>query len=445
MPSPLKQQAVLSVSQLNGQVRQLLEAQIGEVWLQGEISNLAKPYSGHWYFSLKDNQSQVRCAMFKNQNRKVLFDLQDGQQVLVRAKISVYEPRGEYQLIAQSIQPEGDGAMQLAFEQLKMKLAAEGVFATQNKQELPALVHKLGVITSASGAAFHDITAVLSRLAPSIEVVLYPSQVQGEAAPAQLIEALNLANQRQEVDLLILGRGGGSIEDLWAFNHEALCRAVAASQLPVISAVGHEIDTTLCDFAADWRAPTPSAAAERVAYGVAKLKPGFSQLSHRLLQTIESRLTQAQQHHQQLKRRLELQSPELRLQFQQQRLDELSQKLTAIIDQRLKSHQHHLERLSSHLNFGRQEYRLADHQAKHQQLSLRLQQSHQHDMSQRRATLEQLAARLHALSPLATLGRGYACIRSEQGEWLSRAEQFAPEQAITIVLQDGERQARIKG
>jgi exodeoxyribonuclease VII large subunit len=443
MPDSSAQCAILSVSQLNGQVRQLLEAQIGDVWLQGEISNLAKPYSGHWYFSLKDNQAQVRCAMFKGQNRRVLFDVKDGQQVLVRARISVYEPRGEYQLLVQAMQPDGDGAMQLAFEQLKFKLAAEGLFAEARKRPLAPLAQRVGVITSASGAAFTDITSVLARLAPSIEVVLYPSQVQGEAAPGQLLEALQLANQRNEVDVLIIGRGGGSLEDLWAFNHESLARAVAASHIPIISAVGHEIDVTLCDFVADWRAPTPSAAAEKVAGGITQLGHRLNHLTGRLQQAALTRQSRLQQQLKQLSHRLQMQSPEIRLQQQQQRLDELTQRLERAQQNQHMARRHTLDKLRSRLNLGHLEHRLQEHQTHVSQLNYRLHQSQQQTLSTAQAHLAQLAAQLHALSPLATLTRGYTLVHDDQGHSITEINQLKCQQSVTIQFKDGRAEALV--
>ena len=237
---------------------------MGQIWLSAEISNLSQPASGHWYFTLKDDRAQVRCAMFRNSNRRVTFRPQNGQQVLVRASITLYEPRGDYQLIAESMQPAGDGLLQQQFEQLKQRLSAEGLFDQQFKQPLPAPAKRVGVITSASGAALHDILQVLQRRDPSLPIVIYPTSVQGAEAPMQIVRAIETANRRDECDVLIVGRGGGSLEDLWSFNDERVARAIFASRIPIVSAVGHETDVTIADFVADLRAPTPSAAAELV-------------------------------------------------------------------------------------------------------------------------------------------------------------------------------------
>ncbi|MFM2476267.1 exodeoxyribonuclease VII large subunit [Celerinatantimonas sp. MCCC 1A17872] len=435
---------IFSVSQLNAQVRQMLESAFSEIWLKGEISNLSKPYSGHWYFSLKDNRSQVRCAMFKGQNRKVLFDVTDGQQVLVRARISVYEPRGDYQLIVQSMQPDGLGAMQLAYEQLRSKLAAEGLFAEQNKRPLPQVIQRVGVITSASGAAFHDITAVLKRLAPSIQIVLYPSSVQGELAPSGLCQALTLANQRQEVDVIIIGRGGGSLEDLWAFNNEALARLVADSQLPIISAVGHEIDFTLTDFAADYRAPTPSAAAEKVAYGVHSLSQRYQQLHTRLSQLSGQYQHNWQQKFQYLKQRLNNQSPLRQLQVRQQQLDEYSQRLQRALSKDLQ-HRHQIcQHLEQRMYQASPERLLGQKSVYLAQLRERLAMASNNHFKNAQNRFSRTIDQLRALSPLAVLARGYSTIQNDSGHWLTHIKQFQPDQTVTITLQDGQARAIVK-
>ncbi|CAG9297459.1 exodeoxyribonuclease VII large subunit [Celerinatantimonas diazotrophica] len=429
---------ILSVSQLNAQVRQMLESALGEIWLKGEVSNLSKPYSGHWYFSLKDSRSQVRCAMFKGQNRKVRFDVVDGQQVLVRARISVYEPRGDYQLIVQSMQPDGLGAMQLAYEQLRSKLAAEGLFSEQNKQPLPQLVQRVGVITSASGAAFHDITAVLKRLAPSIQVVLYPSSVQGELAPKGLCQALTLANQRQEVDVLIIGRGGGSLEDLWAFNNEPLARLVAASHLPIISAVGHEIDFTLTDFAADWRAPTPSAAAEKIAYGIHMLAQSYQQLDTRLHQLTEQYRNIWQQKFHYLKQRLNHQSPLRQLQVRQQQLDEYSERLQSALQKDLQHRQQHCQHLTQRMYQASPQRLLRQKSVYLTQLAERLTLASINRFENAQNRFSWTINQLQALSPLAVLSRGYSTVQDDSGHWLTHIKEFQPNQAVTITLQDGQ-------
>jgi exodeoxyribonuclease VII large subunit len=248
---PSQSPAIFTVSRLNQTVRLLLEHEMGQVWISGEISNFTQPASGHWYFTLKDDTAQVRCAMFRNSNRRVTFRPQHGQQVLVRANITLYEPRGDYQIIVESMQPAGEGLLQQKYEQLKAKLQAEGLFDQQYKKPLPSPAHCVGVITSKTGAALHDILHVLKRRDPSLPVIIYPAAVQGDDAPGQIVRAIELANQRNECDVLIVGRGGGSLEDLWSFNDERVARAIFTSRIPVVSAVGHETDVTIADFVAD--------------------------------------------------------------------------------------------------------------------------------------------------------------------------------------------------
>ena len=253
---------VYSVSRLNREVRTLLERGFGMIWLEGEISNFSRPSSGHWYFSLKDAGAQVRCAMFRQRNMSCAFTARDGQKVLVRARIGLYEPRGEFQLLVEHMEDAGLGALRRRFDELAAALAAEGLFAPERKRPLPALPKRIGVVTSPTGAALRDILHVLARRFPAVPVLIYPVAVQGAQAAAEIVAAIQLAGKRAECDVLILARGGGSLEDLWAFNDERLARVIAASSIPVISGVGHEIDFTIADFAADVRAPTPSAAAE---------------------------------------------------------------------------------------------------------------------------------------------------------------------------------------
>ena len=255
---------IYSVSQLNQSVRLMLENQLGQVWLTGEISNFTQPVSGHWYLSLKDENAQVRCAMFRMKNLRVGFRPSNGMQVLVRASVSLYEPRGDYQLIIESMHLAGEGLLMQQFEALKLKLAAEGLFAQNHKKNLPHFSQAVGIITSKTGAALQDILHILQRRDPSLKVIIYPTAVQGKDAAAEIAQMIEIANRRQEADVLIVGRGGGSLEDLWCFNEEIVARAMFHSVIPIISAVGHETDITIADFVADLRAPTPSAAAELV-------------------------------------------------------------------------------------------------------------------------------------------------------------------------------------
>jgi exodeoxyribonuclease VII large subunit len=318
---------VYSVSRLNEQVKGLLEQGFPPLWVEGEVSNFRPQSSGHWYFSLKDAEAVVACAMFRGRNQALGFKPKDGMQVLVRARVSLYSPQGRYQLILEHMEPSGEGALRRAFEQLKQKLQAEGLFEEARKKPLPAVPRRIGVITSPTGAAIRDILNVLKRRYPLGEVVIYPVPVQGaEAAPA-IVRALQTAAGRAECDVLILARGGGSLEDLWAFNEEIVARAIAACPLPVVSGVGHEIDFTIADFVADLRAPTPSAAAELVSPDAAEWRSRLERLSRQLQASQQRRLQQLGQHQAFLGKRLKQLHPGRRLEQLMQRLDEFELRL----------------------------------------------------------------------------------------------------------------------
>ncbi|RZN58931.1 exodeoxyribonuclease VII large subunit [Avibacterium paragallinarum] len=323
----MENSAIYSVSQLNQQARRLLEGQLGSVWLTGEISNFTQPVSGHWYLTLKDENAQVRCAMFRMKNLRVAFRPQNGMQVLVRASVSLYEPRGDYQLIIETMHPAGEGLLQQQFEALKMKLAAEGLFAQNLKKNLPHFCRKVGVITSPTGAALQDILHILQRRDPSLNVIIYPTAVQGQEATAEIVQMIELANCRQEVDVLIVGRGGGSLEDLWCFNEEAVARAIFHSAIPVISAVGHETDVTIADFVADVRAPTPSAAAELVSRDQQELIRQLNEKCQRLEMALDRLFNEKSQWLNQLQLRLQNRHPQIQLNQQKSHLAQLNYRL----------------------------------------------------------------------------------------------------------------------
>src|SRR5271155_752257 len=318
---------IYSVSRLNREVRVLLERGFASLWLEAEISNLARPGSGHWYFSLKDSAAQVRCCMFRQRNMLCGFAPRDGQKVLVRARIGLYEARGEYQLVIDHMEDAGLGTLKRQFEELAAKLSAEGLFAPDRKRPLPTLPKRIGVITSPTGAAVRDILHVLARRFAAIPVLIYPVAVQGAAAAAEIAAAVRTAGRRAECDVLILARGGGSLEDLWAFNDEALARAIVASTIPIISGIGHEIDFTIADFAADVRAPTPSAAAEIAVPDGAEWLTSLSRLAHRLQRGLLRRLEAQRERLRWLIGRAALVSPSARLSQQTQRLDDLEQRM----------------------------------------------------------------------------------------------------------------------
>ena len=442
--SQSRQQQIFTVTRLNSAVRMILEQDLGLVWLTGELSNLAMPSSGHWYFSLKDISAQVRCAMFKGNNRRVPFRPQDGMQVLVQARVSLYEPRGDYQLIIESMQPAGDGMLALRFEELKRRLGAEGLFDEGRKRLLPREPRAVGLVTSATGAALHDMLTVLERRAPDLPVFIYPTQVQGSAAIGQIVSAIALANRRAEVDVLIVGRGGGSLEDLWCFNEEAVARAIAHSAIPVVSAVGHEVDVTISDFAADLRAPTPSAAAELVAPDRSARAQRLVHLQQRLVQAISRRQTAARHGFALLQKRLDHQDPKRRLEQQSQRLDELSGRLQQLLNLRLHQGERRLANLELRLQARSPEKLLAAGKRRHQLAQERLHtlMNKRQDLAAHR--LAMLSARLDGISPLATLGRGYSITRTPSGEVISRAAQVSPGQQLVTTLAEGDLRVRVE-
>ncbi|MFN6972680.1 MAG: exodeoxyribonuclease VII large subunit, partial [Rheinheimera sp.] len=371
----MQQADIYTVSRLNSEVRLTLELQFRQLWLVGEVSNFVAASSGHWYFSLKDQAAQVKVAMFKTSNRNAAFTPRNGQQVMVRARISVYEPRGEYQLLADFIEPAGDGLLRQQYEQLKAKLAAEGLFAAERKKSLPANPRKIGVITSPTGAAIRDILTVLQRRAPALEVIIYPSLVQGAQAAADLTAALQLAIRRNECDVLIIGRGGGALEDMWCFNDETLARTIAHCPIPIVSAVGHEIDFSISDFVADLRAATPSAAAELVSPDQQHQLSQLLQLKQRLAQSIRQRLGFAAQQFLHQHSKLQLLHPARRLQQQQQRLDELQIRLSQAMQQRLQRKSQQLQLQQKSLALVSPQQRLQRQQQQLQQLQHKLQQA----------------------------------------------------------------------
>ncbi|MCU7851499.1 MAG: exodeoxyribonuclease VII large subunit [Candidatus Thiodiazotropha sp. (ex Monitilora ramsayi)] len=432
------QRDIYSVSRLVRETRAVLEGSFPLLWISGEISNLAQPASGHIYFSLKDEVAQVRCAMFRMKRQRLRFRPENGQQVLIRARISLYEARGEFQLIVEHMEPSGEGALRLAFEQLKEKLAAEGLFDSEKKRSLPVIPKQIGIITSPSGAAIRDLLSVLKRRFPALPVIIYPVQVQGEEAPGQIIRQLQLANQRKECDVLILSRGGGSLEDLQAFNEEAVARAIHDSQIPVVCGVGHEIDFTIADFVADQRAPTPSAAAELVAPDQQAWRQGLTLLSQRLNRHQARKLQLLRDLFNGVEKRLHKQHPLQRLQQNSQRLDELGQRLRQGMHLHLLRQTRGLEQLQARFAGQSPTRRLERLAVTQQQLNERLQRTMALQLEQARNRLGQLARDLHTLSPLNTLGRGYAIVsRSENGRIVRSYKEVKRGEQVTARLSQG--------
>jgi exodeoxyribonuclease VII large subunit len=435
---------VYTVSRLNREVRLLLERGFGILWLEGEISNLARPSSGHWYFSLKDAGAQVRCAMFRQRNMLCGVAPRDGQKVLVRARIGLYEPRGEFQLIIDHLEDAGLGALKRQFEELTARLAAEGLFAADRKRALPKLPKRIGIITSPTGAAVRDVLHVLARRFPAIPVLIYPVPVQGAKAAADIIAALTVAARRAECDVLILARGGGSLEDLWAFNDEALARAIVASPIPVITGIGHEVDFTIADFAADVRAPTPSAAAELVVPDAQDWLESVGRLNARLQRGMRRRIAEHRQRLLWLTGRAALVSPGARLREQAQRLDELEQRLTRALRRRLLERRERLRWLSGRAALVSPAARLAQQAQRLGSLQQRLERASLAALRRARERLKPLVRTLNAVSPLATLERGYAIV-SIGGVILRDAATVEPGTLIEARLATGRLRARVEG
>ncbi len=436
---------IYSVSRLNREVRVLLERGFGSLWLEAEISNFARPSSGHWYFSLKDAAAQVRCAMFRQRNALCAFTARDGQKVLVRARIGLYEPRGEYQLIVDHMEDAGLGALKRQFEELSAKLAQEGLFAAERKRPLPSLPRRIGVITSPTGAAVRDILHVLARRFPAAAVLIYPVPVQGAQAASEITAALELAGRRAECDVLILARGGGSLEDLWAFNDERLSRAIVASPIPVITGIGHEIDFTIADFAADVRAPTPSAAAELVVPDAHEWLEAFVQFAARLERCMRRRLEARRERLRWLAGRAAMVSPAARLGVQAQRLDELEQSLVRALRRRLQEHRERLRWLAGRAALTSPAARLTQQLSRLEGLHQRLHRAWRQAIGSRRERLLPLVRTLNAVSPLATLDRGYAIVSLEGGGILRDASEAKPGTLIEARLSKGRVRAKVEG
>ncbi|WP_271910252.1 exodeoxyribonuclease VII large subunit [Vreelandella alkaliphila] len=434
----------LSVSQLNQRAKQTLERDVGEVWVEGELSNVSRPASGHIYFTLKDERAQIRCALFRQRARFVAAPMCDGDQVKLRGRVSLFEPRGDYQLIADAVQAAGLGELLAAFERLKAQLEGEGVFA--NTRPLPFPPRKILILSSASGAAIRDVLAVLAARWPLADVTLIPVPVQGnEAAPA-MISALGLLNRQARLDpdqdVVLITRGGGSLEDLWTFNNEHLARAIFHSSLPVMSAVGHEVDVTLADFAADMRAPTPSAAAERLVPDQHALKRQLTQAENRSKRAMQARLERDSQRLDTLRARLR--HPGEQLERQRQHVTALCQRLQRAMQQHVDQQQVWVTQLSKRLASQDMVRLHRAEQERVSQLQRRLASAMQRALEVRQARLSSAARELNAISPLAVLGRGYAIAQDEKGHVIRRAVDTAPGQKLSLRLGEGRLNVEVK-
>lgn len=427
---------VYTVSRLNDEVRAVLEGSFPPLWIEGELSNVARPASGHIYFSLKDDRCQVRCAMFRMRNRQLGFSPENGQHVLVRARVGLYPERGEFQLVAEYMEEAGAGALRRAFEALKQRLAAEGLFAAAHKQPLPGIPTRIGIITSPTGAAIRDILSVLARRFPAIPVLIYPVPVQGAGAAGDIARMLAIADERRECDVLILARGGGSLEDLWAFNEETLARAIYACRVPLVAGVGHEIDYTIADLVADQRAPTPSAAAELVTPDRAEWQAGISALTDRLLARVRAQLQDRRHALAWLGQRLE--HPQRRLQNLLQRTDELSLRLgRAALAAPLHKHAR-LTALSARLHRHNPSVMLQAYRGRATELRQHLRSATREHLAGQRTRMVGLRRTLDALGPQRTLDRGYAIVtQRDSGEILRSADNAHAGEQVDARLASG--------
>ena len=432
----------MTVSELNREVKQLLEGNVPLLWVGGEISNFAAPSSGHWYFTLKDARAQVRCAMFRGRNRSVRFQPGNGREVLARARVSLYEGRGEFQLIIEHLEEAGFGALMRQLEILKAKLQAEGLFDLARKKPLPYLPATIGIITSPTGAAVRDMIQVLGRRYPAAKIELIPVAVQGQGAAQQIASALAWAGRLQRHDLLIVGRGGGSLEDLWSFNEEVVARALANCPIPTISAVGHETDTTIADLVADVRAPTPSAAAEIASANAAALREEIEGAHWRLTRAMQLQLRHLQQQVQLVSNRIR--HPREQLQNRAQRLDHLEIQLRAAVRNHTRSNAHRLAQLDRALAQVHPRHRLAQAQTRLTQQTQRLHKSLHALLQHKRELAVHRSQLLHSVSPLAVLERGYAIVQDGQGRVIKRAQDVVSGQKIHARLAEGEINAVVE-
>ena len=439
--NPSTAKTILTVSELNRQARITIEEHFQQVWVLGEMSNFARPRSGHWYFSLKDEKAQVRCAMFANRNRSVQMQPGEGQLVLARGRVSLYEGRGDFQIIVDHLEPAGEGALRQAFDQLKIKLAAEGLFSDARKTPLPSLPRHVAVVTSPTGAAIKDVISVWRRRFPALQVTLIPTAVQGEAAEGQLIRALERAAAVQP-DVILLTRGGGSLEDLWSFNLESVARALAACPVPTVSAVGHEIDVTICDFVADMRAPTPSAAAELIA-------PDAAALQHQI-NTYRRQLNVLWQRHYEFLTlsvahlKLQIPSPSHILERASQQLDDTQLRLTRSLSDTLRYHALNVVALRRQLHSlgPREQLKAATSQAN--TLGARLLRAQQQMLNRNDQQLQNLSRMLNSVSPLPTIARGFAVVTNDAGDAVTHIDQVVVGDTTTTFLSDGAIVSEVK-
>jgi exodeoxyribonuclease VII large subunit len=443
--NPAAGREVYSVSRLNQEVRMLLEGVFPLLWVEGEISNFSRPSSGHCYFTLKDSDSQIRCAMFRPKATNLRHAPKNGDQVLLRARVSLYPARGDYQLIVEHLEDAGEGALRRAFEQLKAKLQAEGLFAPEHKKPLPALPRRLGVITSPTGAAIRDVLTVLARRFPSLPVLIYPVPVQGAGAGEKIAETIRLASARREVDALLLTRGGGSLEDLWSFNEEVVARAIFDCKIPLVAAVGHEVDFTIADFVADARAPTPSAAAELLSPDGEAWREALARQGERLHKLLQQQLSRTAERIGWLRRHLDQHHPRRRLMDANLRLDELEGRLQQAGRRRLREFEQRRDGLTQRLHRQSPALRVQTLEARRKELLHRLQFAMTCELREQEQTLMGLVRQLDVVSPLATLARGYAVIRREaDGSIVRSTRKIRAGEPVSAQLAEGTLHCRVE-
>lgn len=433
---------IYSISQLNQASRLLLENQFSSIRVEGELSNLVQATSGHYYFKLKDDKATIQCAFFKGRANKLNFKLENGQQLLARAKVSLYEARGDYQLIIESLEPAGIGLLQQKFNALKDKLQKKGWFDTTRKKPIPKLPHQIGIITSPKAAALHDILTTLKRRFEAIPVILYPTDVQGEKAASQIVRAIALANERCECDVLLLARGGGSIEDLWSFNEENVASAIINSQIPIVSGIGHEVDFTIADFCADLRAPTPTAAAESVTPELDSLLSTLLSTHQYLCDLINRQIDNQKEKLHYIQTRLK--APSHLLYQYYQTIDKARQALGLFINQVVLRRQQQLSLLENRLHKQNLEVQLLKHKDTLIHLRQRLLTQIQKHIQTKNMMLERLGATLHATSPLATLNRGYSLTLTEDKHVVMEATQLEIGESFWVKLKKGKLHAELK-
>ena len=433
---------VFTVARLNQEVQALLQQGFGTVWLQAELSNFSRPASGHWYFSLKDSQAQIRCAMFAGRNRYLKFEPEAGDEVLVRGKLGLYAARGDFQLIVEHMEPTGAGALQAEFDRLRLQLEAEGWFSEDNKRALPHRPATIGVVTSTTGAAIRDVLTVLQRRYPVAQVIVYPTPVQGKTAAKSIASAIDIANKRAETDVLLLVRGGGSLEDLWAFNEMPVATAIANSDIPIVSGVGHEVDVTISDLVADQRAATPSAAAELVTPDIDQLMAALAQIERRLLGYWQQKQLSADQRLQVWRARLNNRHPERLIEQQHQRVDELDRRQRLFLEKWLTHHRSRLQTLSLRLSSNSPQRALAVNQQQLRQLSWRLHSGWKKNQQSAVNRLTVVSRALHSVSPLATLERGFAIVE-HQGKVVREANELSVGDTVQARFGQGAIEAQV--